>query len=80
MTAADRREKARLRSERWRRRISGRDGAAGGMRVEYKKAPDRPREVRYATGSGARVTSLGGNQARLNKQYSGQSWRLPWPE
>jgi hypothetical protein len=40
--------------------------------VEYKKAPDRPREVRYAARSGAGATSRGGNQARMNKQYSGQ--------
>jgi len=40
---------------------------------KYKKAPDL---VRYATRPGAGVISLGGNQARTNKQYSGQSWRL----
>jgi hypothetical protein len=36
------------------------------MRVEYKKAPDWPREVRYAARSGAEVTKLGmgGDQAR----------------
>jgi hypothetical protein len=52
------------------------------MRVEYKKAPDWPREVRYAARSGAEVTKLGvgGNQARMNKQYSGQTWRPPWPK
>jgi hypothetical protein len=42
-----------------------------------QKAPDRPHEGRYAARSGAGVTSLGGNQARMNKQYSGQSWRPP---
>ena len=30
-------------------------------------------EVRYATRPGAGVTSLGGNQASMNNQYSGQS-------
>jgi hypothetical protein len=38
------------------------------------------REVRYAPRSGAGVTSVGGNQARMNKQYSGQSWLPPRPE
>jgi len=49
-------------------------------RVEYEKAPDRSREVVYATRWGAGVTSLGGNQAGKNKQYSGQSWRRAGPE
>ena len=43
--------------------------------MEYKKALTWSREVRYATRSGPGVTSLGGNQARMNKQYSGQPWR-----
>jgi len=45
-----------------------------GGRVDYKKAPDWPREVRYAARSGAEVTKLGmgGNQASMNKRYSGQ--------
>jgi hypothetical protein len=56
--------------------------ARGGLRGRrdeseiQKKAPDRLREVRYAASSGPGVTSLGGNQARMNKQYSGHlsSW------
>jgi hypothetical protein len=65
-----------------------RGNAAGGVRVllgsasvlarlATQNAPDWPREVRYAARSGAEVTKLGmgGNQARTNKQYSGQSWR-----
>jgi hypothetical protein len=43
-------------------RVAG--GWRGRMRVEYKKAPDRPREVRYAARSGAGVTSLGGNPSQ----------------
>ena len=50
-----------------------------GVSVQYTKAPDRRREVRYAARSGAGVTSLGGNQARMNWQYSGQCGRLPQP-
>jgi hypothetical protein len=33
--------------------------------VGIQKAPDRPRELRYAAMSGARVTCLGGNQGRM---------------
>jgi len=37
---------------------------AAGMRVEYKKAPDRPREVRYAARSRAGVTKPGRKPSR----------------
>jgi hypothetical protein len=46
------------------------------MRVQFKKPLTWPREMRYAARLGAGVTSLGGNQARITKQYSGQPWRL----
>jgi hypothetical protein len=38
------------------------------VKVEYKKAPDRPHEGSYATSPGAGVTSLGGNQGRITQQ------------
>jgi hypothetical protein len=53
-----------------------------GREWNTKKPLTWSRVVRYAARSGAEVTKLGmgGNQARMNKQYSGQSWRLPRPE
>jgi hypothetical protein len=52
-----------------------------GCEWNTKKPLTWTREVRYAARSGAEVTKLGmgGNQARMNKQYSGHSWRPPWP-
>jgi hypothetical protein len=63
-----------------RRKSAARVGAGPCTIGDTQKASDWPREVRYAARSEAKVTKLGmgGNQARMNKQYSGQSWRLPW--
>jgi len=45
--------------------------------MEYKKAPDLAARRELCDQTRGRVRSLGGNQGRMNKQYSGQSWRLP---
>jgi hypothetical protein len=36
--------------------------------------------MRPGQGQKSQSLELGGNQAGMNKQYSGQSWRLPWRE
>jgi hypothetical protein len=58
-----------------------RGNAAGGIRTEYKNALDlAARSALRDQTKGKGVTSLGGNQAKMYKQYSSQSWRLPRPE
>jgi hypothetical protein len=48
---------------------------AEGIRVEYKKAPDRPRDVRYAARAEARVTSLEGNKPERISNIQAKFWR-----
>jgi hypothetical protein len=42
------------------------------MRVGYKKAPDRPRELRYAARSEVEETSLGGTKPELLSNIQAQ--------
>jgi hypothetical protein len=44
-------------------------------RVEYKKAPDWPRDALCDQTRGRSQKAWEETQARMNKQYSGQSWR-----
>ena len=44
-------------------------------RAEYKKAPDLAARRELSDQTRGRCRKLGGNQAKMNKQYSGQSWR-----
>ena len=46
----------------------------------HKKAPDLAARRALCDQTRGRGRKLGGNQARMNKQYSGQSWRSPRPE
>ena len=49
--------------------------------MEYKKAPDlaAQRGLGDQTRGRSSHRKLGATQARMNKQYSGQSWRMPRP-